>query len=65
MNLPPPSFHSFLNCWKTAKSTNALKFSDFQFVLWKIKSNCISGLFCVANLFDLGRKNIVFQFYVF
>ena len=26
-----PSFHSFINCWKTTKSMN-LKFSDFQFV---------------------------------
>ena len=37
MNLPPSSFHSFLNCWKIAKSTKILKFSDFQFVLWKFK----------------------------
>ena len=27
MNLPPPFFHSFLNCWKTARSTKTLKFS--------------------------------------
>ena len=31
-NLPPPSFHSFLNNFKTIKSNEALKFSDFQFV---------------------------------
>ena len=56
INLPPPPFHSFLNCWKTAKSTKSLKFSEFKFVFWQISSNCISRLFCVANLFEVGRK---------
>ena len=56
MNLPLPSFHSFLNCSKTVKSTKTLKFSDFQFVLWKIKSNCMKGLFCIGNLLGVGRK---------
>ena len=31
-NLPPLSFRSFLNNFKTIKSNEALKFSDFQFV---------------------------------
>ena len=60
MNLPLPSFHSFLNCSKTAKSTKTLKFSDFQFVLWKIKSNCMSGLFYIANLLEVGWKKFFF-----
>ena len=29
MNVPTSSFHSFLNCWKTASSTKTLKFLDF------------------------------------
>ena len=37
-----------------------LNFSDFQFVfikvLWKIKRNCMSGLFCIANLLEVDRK---------
>ena len=41
---------------KTAKSAKTLKFSDFQFVLWKIKSNCMKGLFCIGNLLGVGRK---------
>ena len=45
---------------KTAKSAKTLKFSDFQFVLWKIKSNCMSRLFCVANLLEVGRKKTFF-----
>ena len=60
MNLPPSSFHSFLSCWKTTKSSKTLKFSKFQFVfinvLWKIKRNCLSGLFCIVNLFEVSRK---------
>ena len=46
-----------------------LKFSDFQFVLikvlWKIKCNCMSGLFCIANLLKVGRKMHSFKFYGF
>ena len=64
MSWPPPSFYSFLNCWKTAKSTKT-KFSDFQFVLKKIKSNCMSGLFCIANLLGVGRQKTFFWFYGF
>ena len=60
MNLPRLSFHSFLNYWKTTKSTKTLKFSDFQFGLSKVKSSCISGLFCIANLFEVGRKKHIF-----
>ena len=37
-----------------------MKFSDFQFVfinvLGKIKRNSMSGLFCIANLLEVGRK---------
>ena len=33
MNLSPPSFHSFLNCWKTAKSAKTLKFQTFSLFL--------------------------------
>ena len=57
MKLPLPFFHSF---WKTAKPNNTLKFSDFKLVLWKIKSNCMSGLFYIANLLEVGRKKIFF-----
>ena len=57
MNLPLPFLHSF---WKTAKSNNTLKFSDFKFVLWKIKSNCMSGLFYIANLLEVGGKKFFF-----
>ena len=32
------------------------QFSDFHFNLWKIKSNYMSGLFCIANLLEVGRK---------
>ena len=64
-NLPPPSFHSsysFLNCWKTTNSMT-LEFSDFQFnVLWKIKHNCISGLFCIAHLLEEGKKTFFKNF---
>ena len=31
-------------------------------VLWKTKSNCMSGLFCIANLLELGRKKNFFSF---
>ena len=50
----------YLISLKTAKSAKTLKFSDFQFVLWKIKSNCMSGLFCIANLLELGKKKYIF-----
>ena len=36
-----------------------LKFSDFQFVsinCLKIKHNWMSGLFCIADLSEVGRK---------
>ena len=37
-----------------------LKFSGFLVVLltilWKIKDNCMSGSFCIANLLEVGRK---------
>ena len=56
MNLAPSSFHSFLNWLKTAKSTKTLKFSHFEFVLQKIKSNYMSGLSCIPNLLEMGRK---------
>ena len=46
------------NSWKTAKAI------DFEFVFtyffWKIKLNCMSGFFCIANLLDVGKKNISF-----
>ena len=55
----PLSFQNFLNCWKTAMYTKILKFSDLQFVfvytLWKIKRNCMNGLFCMTNLLEVGR----------
>ena len=54
INLPPPSFHSLFNCWKSAK------ISDIQFVLWKMKSNCMNGLFCIANLLEVDRKKTFF-----
>ena len=42
-----------------------LKFLDFQYVfvnvLLKISSNCMSGLFCIANLLEIGRKKIFFK----
>ena len=60
MNLAPSSFHSFLNWLKTAKSTKTLKFSHFEFVLQKIKSNYMSGLSCIANLLEMGRKKPFF-----
>ena len=60
MNLPPTPFHSFLNCLKTPKYTMTFKFSDFQFVfinvLWKIKGNCMSRLFSIADLLVVGKK---------
>ena len=41
-----------------------LKFLDFQYVfvnvLLKISSNCMSGLFCIANLLEMGRNKIFF-----
>ena len=47
-----------------------LKFLDFQYVfvnvLLKISSNCMSGLFCIANLLEMGRKKKFFlNFYGF
>ena len=46
--LSPLSSTVFLNA-----TSITLKFSDFQFVfvsvLWKIKHNCMSELFCMAN----------------
>ena len=69
INLPPPTFHSFRNYWKTATPTKAFKFSDFQFVfinvLWKFKRNCMIGLFCTANLLNVGRKKMFFKFHGF
>ena len=46
----------FLIAEKQQSLAEALKFSDFQFVLWKIQSNCKGGLFCIANLLEVGRK---------
>ena len=59
MNLPLPSSTVFLIAEKL-RGLLSLKFSDFQFVLWKIKSNCMSGLFYIANLLEVGRKKIFF-----
>ena len=61
MNSPPPSFHSFLNWLKTAKSTKTLKQNlRLSACFMKNKSNCMSGLFCIANLLELGRKKTYF-----
>ena len=30
-------------------------------VLWKIKQNCVSELFCIANLFEVDRKIFLFN----
>ena len=68
----PSSFHSsdgFLNFWKTAKPMT-LKFSDFQFVSINcfviFNNDCMSGLFCIADLLDVGRKKKdFFNFMVF
>ena len=49
------------NCWKTAKPMT-LKFWGFQFVFWKIQRNCMSGLFCIADLSKVGRKEFSFSF---
>ena len=45
-----------------------LWFSNFQtfslfllIVLWKSKHNCMSELFCIANLLEVGRRNIFFN----
>ena len=61
-NSPFPPFYfscSFLNCRKTAKSMT-LRFSGFQFVFinvrWKFQPNYMSGLFCIVNLLEMGRK---------
>ena len=46
-----------------------LKFSDFQFafcfftVLEKIKPDCMSGLFCILNLLEVGRKKHFMDFH--
>ena len=47
-----------------------LNFSDFQLVfinvLRKIKCNYMSGLFCIVNLLEMGRKKtFFFKFYGF
>ena len=71
-NLPSPlTFHSrysFLNYYKKTKPMT-LKFWDFQFflltVLWKIKCNFISGLFCIAALSRWEEKNLFCNFMVF
>ena len=60
-NFTPSPFH-ILNCWITTKFMT-LKFSDyFQFVFinvfWKIKRDCMSVSFCIANLLEVGRKII-------
>ena len=38
-----------------------IKFSDFQFVLItalsKMKHNCMSELFCIVNLLEVGRNS--------
>ena len=64
-NLPSP-FHSsdsFLNFWKTAKPMT-LKSSDFQFVSINcfviFNNDCMSGLFFIADLLDVGRKKKIF-----
>ena len=45
------------------------KFLDFQIVfikvLSKIKSNCMSTLFCIANLFGMGRRKHFLKIYGF
>ena len=35
------------------------------YVLWKFECNCMHGLFCIADLSELGRKNYLFWFYFF
>ena len=45
------------------------KFSDVQFafvnILRKIKCNCMTGLFCIANLLKVGRKKHFRKFHGF
>ena len=38
------------------KLPSLLKFWDFHFNLGKIKSNSVSGLFCIGNLLKVDRK---------
>ena len=74
-NLPPPSpqpppppstpvtvfliAEKLLSLWIWNLQTSSLYFLT---VLRKIKSNCRSGLFCMANLLELVKKNIFFNF---
>ena len=37
MDFSPPSFHSFLTCWKGSQSTKTLKFSDFSLFCEKLR----------------------------
>ena len=41
------------------------KFPDFHFafinVLWKVKRECMGGLFCIENLLELGIKKPFFK----
>ena len=73
---PPPlgpllfhSSYSFLHCWKTATKPMTLITSGLSLflltILWKIKRNCMSGLFCMAYLSKVGRKKHFFNFMVF
>ena len=67
-NLMPPHFQS---CFRflIAEKLLSLSFSSFQTfslflltALQKIKRKCISELFCIANLTEMGRKNISLYF---
>ena len=62
------NFTVFLMAKKLAtllRLKNVKTFSDFQLVLGKIKSNCMSGLLCIANLLKVGSKETFFYFYGF
>ena len=61
--LPFQFVYTVLNCWKTTKSMT-LKLSDFQFAF--INRKCMIGLFCIANLLEVVKKNkYVFNFLTF
>ena len=57
-NFPLPRFHSsysFLNCWKAV--TLNIFILSVAFIL--------SGLFCIANLLEMGRAKAIFSVYGF
>ena len=74
LSLPsrPSLFHSsysFLHCGKTATKPMTLITSGLSLflltILWKIKRNCMSGLFGMAYLSKVGRKKHFLNFMVF